>query len=44
VIARRPALDRTKRPGILLIVILPIIGTGLYFVLRPARSTANESS
>lgn len=37
VIAERPDLDRTKRLAwILLIVILPIIGTGLYFVLRPA--------
>jgi len=36
VIAKRPDLDRTKRLAwILLIVILPVIGTLLYFILRP---------
>jgi hypothetical protein len=45
VITRRPDLDRTKRLAwILLIVILPIVGTGLYFVLRPARTITAGSS
>jgi hypothetical protein len=36
VIFRRPDLPRTKRLAwILLVVILPIIGTFLYFALRP---------
>ncbi len=39
VIAKRPDLDRTKRLAwILLIVILPILGTALYFVLRARRT------
>ncbi len=39
VIAKRPDLDRTKRLAwILLIVILPILGTALYFVLRTRRT------
>jgi hypothetical protein len=36
VIFRRPDLPRTKRLAwVLLVVILPIIGTFLYFALRP---------
>jgi len=36
VIAKRPDLDPTKRLAwILLIVILPVLGTVLYFLLRP---------
>ena len=39
IIGRRPDFDRTKRLAwILLVVILPIFGTILYFVLRRSAS------
>ncbi len=35
-VSRRADLDRTHRAAwILIIVLLPLVGTGLYFVMRP---------
>jgi hypothetical protein len=42
-VIRRPDLERTQRLAwILLVVLLPILGTGLYFALRPREHSQHR--